>query len=239
MARRTHRLEAERNRLETAVTERTRELSQEKQRVLEEKARAEHENAVVQQQNQEIERLLAEARQASRFKSEFLANMSHEIRTPMNGILGMTDLVLATRSLPRAARVPGNGALSAESLLTILNDMLDFSKIEAGQAGAESDRVFAAPVRAPNGKMFAVSAAEKAARSGRAIADRRAGLAGGRSGPAAAGAAEPDRQRHQVHLARRGAGDGVEHETTEAGEVTVAFRGARHRDRDSGGQTAA
>ncbi len=77
------------------MTQRTRELSLEKQRVIEEKARAEHENAVVQQQNKEIERLLMDARQASSFKSEFLANMSHEIRTPMNGIVGMTDLVLA------------------------------------------------------------------------------------------------------------------------------------------------
>ena len=55
--RRTYRLEAERQRLETAVTQRTRNFL-EKQRVMEEKARTEHENAVVQQQNQEIERLL-------------------------------------------------------------------------------------------------------------------------------------------------------------------------------------
>ena len=59
---------SERQRLETAVTQRTRELSLEKQRVVEEKARAEHENAVVQQQNKEIERLLMDARQASQFQ---------------------------------------------------------------------------------------------------------------------------------------------------------------------------
>jgi signal transduction histidine kinase/ligand-binding sensor domain-containing protein/CheY-like chemotaxis protein len=159
--RRTYRLEMERHRLETAVTQRTRELSQEKQKVLEEKARAENENAVVQQQNKEIERLLAEARQASRFKSEFLANMSHEIRTPMNGILGMTDLVLTSDLTAEQREYLETARESADSLLRILNDVLDFSKIEAGKLDLNPIVFSLRKYVHQTVKIFAVNAAEK------------------------------------------------------------------------------
>ncbi len=147
--RRTYRLEAERHRLERAVAERTRELTHEK-------ARAEQEKAVVQQQKIEIERLLDEAKQASRSKSEFLANMSHEIRTPMNGVLGMTDLVLAAE-LPTEQRDYLEAARhSADSLLTILNDILDFSKIEAGKLDLNPIEFSLRSCLEHTGKMFAL-----------------------------------------------------------------------------------
>jgi len=75
---------------------------------------------------------------ANQAKSEFLANMSHELRTPLNGVIGMTELLinstnLAGRQLEYALTV----RRSAESLLTILNDILDLSKIEAGKLALE------------------------------------------------------------------------------------------------------
>jgi signal transduction histidine kinase/CheY-like chemotaxis protein len=71
------------------------------------------------------------ARAANIAKSEFLANMSHEIRTPMNVVLGLANILGRTQPLTeRQMEFIRTLQLSAESLLSLINDLLDFAKIE-------------------------------------------------------------------------------------------------------------
>lgn len=77
------------------------------------------------------------AEAAAKAKSEFLATMSHEIRTPMNGVLGMLNLLL-NMSLKEDQRHRAKLAQSsAQSLLSLINEILDFSRAEAGKLELE------------------------------------------------------------------------------------------------------
>jgi len=99
--------------------------------------------------NRELQMANLKIREADRLKSEFLANMSHELRTPMNAIIGFTKLVrrksadlLPLRQRENLEKVE----ISANQLLTLINDILDLSKIEAGKMSVNIMPIELAPL---------------------------------------------------------------------------------------------
>ena len=86
---------------------------------------------------QELQRMRDAALETVRLKSAFVANTSHEIRTPLNGIIGFCNLLLES-DLNDEQRTCAEGLrVSANALMTVVNDVLDFSKIEAGMLRLE------------------------------------------------------------------------------------------------------
>ena len=80
---------------------------------------------------------LSIAKAANDAKSQFLANMSHEMRTPLNGIIGVNQLMLETPLDAEQQELAELVNTSADSLLSLINDILDLTRVESGKLELE------------------------------------------------------------------------------------------------------
>ena len=89
---------------------------------------------VLQEKNRELREAAAQAERANAAKSNFLSRMSHDIRTPLNGIIGLLEVDAAHPE--NREQVDSNREkmrVSADYLMSLLNDVLQMSKLESGE----------------------------------------------------------------------------------------------------------
>ena len=85
------------------------------------------------------EPISAEEPQASPTPTVDWSHFGHDLRTPMNGILGMTELMAATKLSNRQQDYLHTIQLSGQELLTLINQLVDVSKINNGEIAIASE----------------------------------------------------------------------------------------------------
>ena len=90
-------------------------------------------NNKLQDANVSLSQLAERADAANQAKTDFLAKMSHEIRTPINAVIGMNEMILRESSEPEIHKYAFDIKSSANTLLSLINEILDSAKIESGK----------------------------------------------------------------------------------------------------------
>ncbi len=123
---RVQQLKHAKNKLEQTVTERTREINQQKNKI--------------EQQTEKLKEL-------DGIKSRFFANISHELRTPLTLILGPLHHLISTLKTKKSAdpKEIANPLIvmqrNGKKLLQLIEEILDLSKLEARKLEVEESSV--------------------------------------------------------------------------------------------------
>ena len=83
--------------------------------------------------SREMARKNRELEKANRAREDFLSSMSHDMRTPLNGIRGALDLLEQEKHDPLTEELLSMSRVSADHLLTLIDDILDMAKLRSGR----------------------------------------------------------------------------------------------------------
>jgi signal transduction histidine kinase len=103
---------------------------------------------VLRVREQALEKRTAQLIQTATQRSQFVASMTHELRTPIHGVQGLSDVIAAGVYGPvteKQKEACASIKRSAQSLLSLIDDLLALTRAEAGKIDARP-----APVSLPD-----------------------------------------------------------------------------------------
>lgn len=96
--------------------------------------------ANLQIKNEQLKTAVEQADKANLAKTEFLSRMSHDIRTPLNGIIGLLRINMTHEDDKKLVKDNREKMIvSANHLLSLINDVLQMSKLEDGEVVLSHD----------------------------------------------------------------------------------------------------
>ena len=125
------------------------------------KAEMDSKNAALDTLNGElvVARNIAEAR--TKEAVDFLSHMSHEIRTPLNGVLGITDVLLATKLDAEVREHVKILSSSGKLLRRLVDDVLELARLDAGKVQLLEDPFDPVTLAEDAADLFAAQASTK------------------------------------------------------------------------------
>ena len=91
----------------------------------------------IKNMQEDLIRAKDQAMVAAKAKQHFMSVMSHEMRTPLNAVIGLSNLIISNSKDNTQIQNLETLKFSANSLLTIIDDILEFNDLEFGNITIE------------------------------------------------------------------------------------------------------